>query len=415
MYRIFLITICLIIASFISATKYVVTDYGVSSDSTVLNTQVIQKVIDMAAENGGGEIVIPRGTYLSGALFFKPGTKLTLQQGAELKGSDNIADYPLVPSRMEGRVLNYYAALINAANVDSFSITGPGKINGNGLKFWKQFWAYRDSLKGIGQVATNLDVHRPRLIFIRDSKNIQIQNAVLCNSGFWTTHLYKCKNIMIENCSITSPKKPIAAPSTDGIDLDVCSDVVIRNCYISVNDDAICIKGGKGPLAHKLPENGKIENVLIENCTAEFPSPAILTMGSECVHATNIKVVNCKVINCSEVVLFKMRPDTYQLYENISIDGITGTSKTIIKMAPWKQFFNLEGSKEEPFGTVRNIELSNVNVSCNTLIEMTGNKNDRVSEVSISDSNVSATSTDFVNKFGVKLQNVTVNNQQIEN
>lgn len=399
----------------VSARQYVVTNYGVSTDSTVLNTKIIQKVIDMAAENGGGEIVIPQGTYLSGALFFKSNTKLTLQKGAVLKGSDNIADYPLLPSRMEGRVLDYYAALINAADVDNFSISGPGEINGNGLKFWKQFWSYRDSLKNIGQIATNLDVHRPRLIFIRDSKNIQIKNVNLRNSGFWTTHLYKCKDIEIENCSIQSPKKPVAAPSTDGIDLDVCSNVVIRNCYISVNDDAICIKGGKGPTAHTLPENGKIENVLIENCTAEYPSPGILTMGSECVHATNIKVINCKVINTSEVILFKMRPDTYQTYENISVNGITGSCKTIIKMAPWKQFFNLEGSKEEPFGTVRNIEISNVNVSCNTLIEMTGNKNDRVSEVSISDSNVSATSTDFVNKFGVKLQNVTVNNQQIEN
>jgi polygalacturonase len=399
----------------INAKQYLITDYNVSNDSTILNTRNIQQVIDIAAKNGGGTIVVPEGTFLSGALFFREGTSLFLKEGAVLKGSDNIADYPLLPSRMEGKMLNYYAALVNAYSVDNFSISGQGTINGNGLKFWKQFWAYRDSLKQMGQIATNLDVHRPRLIFMRDSKNINIRQVNLRNSGFWTVHLYKCQNIVIDSCSIKSPKNPVAAPSTDGIDLDVCSDVIIRNCNISVNDDAICIKGGKGPFAHTLPENGKIKNVLIENCTAEYPSPGILTFGSECVHATNIKVNNCKVINCSEVILFKMRPDTYQTYENIAVNGITGSCKTIIKMAPWKQFFNLEGSKEEPFGTIRNIEISNVNVNCNTLIEMTGNKNDKVSEVYIKDSNVSASSTGFDNKFGVKLQNVMINKSLADN
>lgn len=398
-----------------NAKQYVVTNYGVKTDSTVINTKAIQQVIDKAAENGGGTIVIPEGTYLSGALFFKPNTHLKLLKGAVLKGSDNIADYPLIPSRMEGRVLDYYAALVNAYNVDNFNITGEGTINGNGVRFWKQFWAYRDSLKSIGQIATNLDVHRPRLVFIRDSKNIKIQNIALCNSGYWTTHLYKCKNILIENCRITSPKKPVAAPSTDGIDLDVCSKVVIRSCYISVNDDAICIKGGKGVYAHKLPENGVVEDVLIENCTAEYPSPGILTFGSECIHARNITVRNCKVVNCAEIMLFKMRPDTYQIYEDITIDGITGSCQYIIKMASWKQFFNLEGSNEEPYGIVRNIKVSNIDVSCNMLLNMSGNENDNVSGILLKNINATAQNEDYKNKYAdVKFENVTMNGKLLK-
>ena len=145
---------------------YVITKSGVSTDSTKLNTHAIQNVIDKAEANGGGTIVIPKGVFLTGALFFKPKTRLRLLEGAVLKGSDDISNYPLIPSRMEGRSIYYYAALINAYYVDSFSITGPGTIDGNGLGFWKAFWAYRDSMRKIGKSATNLEVHRPRLLFI---------------------------------------------------------------------------------------------------------------------------------------------------------------------------------------------------------------------------------------------------------
>ncbi|MGZ3846349.1 MAG: glycosyl hydrolase family 28-related protein, partial [Flavisolibacter sp.] len=159
MKNLFLVFCSMATALTASSQEYVVTDYGVGSDSTQLNTKAIQRVIDKASDNGGGTVVIPKGVYLTGALFFKPKTKLHLLEGAMLKGSDDIANYPLIPSRMEGQSLMYYAALINAYYVDSFSITGPGTIDGNGLKFWKEFWAHRDSMTKIGKSSTNLEVH----------------------------------------------------------------------------------------------------------------------------------------------------------------------------------------------------------------------------------------------------------------
>ena len=70
--------------------RFRITDYGAVNDSTLIQTAAIQSVIDRAETVGGGEIVIPRGTYLTGALFFKPGTKLILEEGAVIKGSDDI-------------------------------------------------------------------------------------------------------------------------------------------------------------------------------------------------------------------------------------------------------------------------------------------------------------------------------------
>ncbi len=402
--------ICLFAVAVVAdAQEYVITKHGVGSDSTKLNTAAIQKVIDKAEANGGGTIVIPKGVYLTGALFFRPKTRLLLQEGAKLKGSDNIDNYPLIPSRMEGRSIYYYAALINAYHVDSFQINGPGTIDGNGLKYWEYFWFYRDSVKNTGRSATNLEVHRPRLLFIWGCNNVTIKDVKLHNSGFWTTHLYQCNNVLIENCDIRSPFKPVKAPSTDGIDIDVCKKVTVRKCYISVNDDAVCIKGGKGPDAHLRRENGIVEDILIEDCVFG-ESHGTLTLGSESIHARNIVMRNCKMEHNTSILRLKMRPDTYQVYENIRIENITGKCGTIISMAPWTQFYDMFGSTEKPFAIVRNISFSNINVQCKIVGTMQGNAADTVSNILFKDITVTAEKAELkTNYTDIRFTNVTVN------
>ena len=389
---------------------YVITQYGVSMDSTRMQTAAIQNVIDKAYEKGGGTVVIPKGVFLTGALFFKPKTKLLLQEGAVLKGSDIIADYPLLPSRMEGQNLLYYAALINAYYTDGFSITGPGTINGNATRFWQEFWAHRESMNKTGKPWTNLEVHRPRLIFIWGCNNVTIADVKLCNAGYWTTHLYECNNVLFDGCDIRSPFAPVPAPSTDGIDLDVCKKVIIRNCYISVNDDAIAIKGGKGIDAQQRPENGLVEDVLIENCSFG-DSHGTLTIGSECIHARNIVMRNCKVNSKTSVLRVKMRPDTYQVYENITVEGITGRCGSLLELAPWKQFFDLKGSSEKPFGIVRNITISNIDMQCNRVGDIKGNPDDKVSDIFFKNVMVKATSPSLkINNYpNIKTENILVN------
>ena len=94
-------------------TAYNLADYGVVNDSTVLQTEKIQAVIDRAAEQGG-VVIVPKGTYLTGALFFKPRTHLHLEEGATLKGSDDISNFPIMDTRIEGQTVKYFSALINA-------------------------------------------------------------------------------------------------------------------------------------------------------------------------------------------------------------------------------------------------------------------------------------------------------------
>ena len=261
---------------------YRVTDYGALDDGR-LHTAELQALIDRIAAEGGGVMVVPAGVYMTGALFFKQGVNLYLSEGAMLRGSDDIADYPLLPTRIEGESCPYFAALINADGVDGFTICGPGAIDGNGMRAWRAFWLRR----GWNPDCTNKDEQRPRLVYLSNCSNVLVAGVQLQNSHFWTNHLYRCDHVRYLNCRVFSPRSPVKAPSTDAIDLDVCTDVLIKGCRFEVNDDSVVLKGGKGPWADTLPENGITERVLIEDCSYGF-CHGCLTFGSECIHSRNI-------------------------------------------------------------------------------------------------------------------------------
>ncbi len=204
--------------------QYVVTEHGVVNDSTVIQTERIQAVIDLAAQNGGGVVVIPEGTFLSGSLFFKPSTHLHLLKGGKLKGSDAITHYEIVKTRLEGQTLDYFAALINADNCNGFTISGEGTIDGNGHRFYDEFWLRRK----VNKKCTNLEALRPRMVYISNSKDVTVGGVRMVNSGFWTNHLYNCERVKYLGVTILAPTDGYPkGPSTDAIDMDVCNDVLI--------------------------------------------------------------------------------------------------------------------------------------------------------------------------------------------
>ncbi|UZD21611.1 glycosyl hydrolase family 28 protein [Algoriphagus halophytocola] len=391
--------------------QYLITAHGVIEDSTKLQTEKIQQIIDQASENGGGVIVIPKGTFLSGALFFKPKTHLHLSAGAVLKGSDEIENYPLIPSRMEGQNLDYFAALVNAYGVDGFTISGHGTINGNGLKFWEAFWQRRAEDPN----CTNLEVSRPRLVFIWKSNDVQLQDVNLINAGFWSSHYYQCQNIKILDLTITSPHEPVKAPSTDAIDLDVVSNVLIKGCYLAVNDDAIALKGGKGPWADEDPNNGENTNILIEDSEFGFCHGA-LTNGSESIHNKNVIMRNIKVQDAVRLLWLKMRPDTPQHYEYITLENISGKVRSFIYVKPWTQFFDLKGKEEVPISTSEHITMRNMDVECEIFFDVAITEHDRLSDFTFENLIIQANNADFKPDFveGFEVKNVEVNGKKLD-
>ncbi|MBW8326798.1 MAG: hypothetical protein K0M50_18690 [Prolixibacteraceae bacterium] len=391
--------------------KWVVSDFGAVGDGQTLNTKSIQKAIDEASGKGGGVVVIPEGLFLTGALFFKPGTHLHVREGGVLLGSDDIVNFPMMPSRMEGQSIDYFPAVVNAYGVDGFTITGRGTIDGNGLKYWNAFWQRRAE----NPKCTNLEVSRPRLIFIQNSKNVQLQDVKLHNSGFWTTHLYRCSNVKLLSLHIFSPAAPVKAPSTDAIDLDVCSDVLVNGCYMEVNDDAVALKGGKGPWADTDPNNGPNKNIIIQNCTFGFCHSAV-TCGSEAIHNRNIIVRNCKVNGPSRVLWLKNRPDTPQLYEYILVENITGRADRLLFAKPWVQFFDLQGRTTPPLSMSNQVVFRNIELTCKIFADIDVSENDLLKNFTFENLKITAENGELNKSLieGLTLRNLVVNGSLVE-
>lgn len=401
--------------------QYRITNYGVLNDGKTY-TKELQALIDKIAAEGGGVMVVPEGTYKTGALFFKQGVHLHIYAGGTLQGSEDPSDFPLVMTRIEGETCKYYPALINADGLDGFTISGKGTIDGNGLTYWKHFWERR----AWNPKCTNKDEQRPRLVYVSNSKNIQIEGVNLQNSPFWTTHIYNSENVKLLRLHIYSPAKPVKAPSTDAIDLDVVKNILVKDCYMSVNDDAVAIKGGKGPYADafrtqypgvdmsKFPElqgDGENRNIIIEDCEYGF-CHGCLTLGSESVFDHNIILRRIKVNEANNLLWLKMRPDTPQRYEYITVEDISGNGKNFILVAPWTQFYDLKGRADMPMSYSDHITMRNITFDCETFFNVKQQEDQyHLSNFTFQNLSVSANKADFhpeyVENFTVKNVNAT--------
>lgn len=392
--------------------QYVITDFGVrADDQTLVQTEKIQSVIDKAAAEGGGVIVIPRGTFMSGALFFRPGTHLHVVEGGMLKGIDDIAHYPIVETRMEGQTLKYFSALVNADGVNGFTITGKGTIDGNGQRFWREFWIRR----AYNRQCTNLEAMRPRLIYISNCEDVTLCDIRMQNSPFWTTHIYRSKRVKVLGTYTFAPHEPVKAPSSDAFDLDNCHDVLIHGCYMSVNDDAVVMKGGKGTWADKDPNNGPNSNVIIENCVYGFVH-GCLTLGSESLQNRNIVLRNCHVSNATRVLWLKMRPDTPQNYTYVTIEGITGDCKNFLVVKPWTQFFKPENREDMPLSKCSHIKLKDIKMDCGTFYAVSPSDKYALDHFTFENCDVKSENAGFDLSFieGAKVKNVTINGKKMK-
>lgn len=386
-------------------TPYILTDYGVQANDK-LYTREIQQLIDKISEIGGGVLVVPAGTYRTGALFFKQGVNLYIAENGMLLGSDDIADYPVMDTRIEGEFCKYFSALINVDGVDGWTMCGPGTIDGNGLRSWKAFWLRREW----NPQCTNKDEQRPRLVYISNSANVVVADLHLQNAHFWTNHVYRSHHVKFLGCHIFSPASPVKAPSTDAIDLDVCSDVLVKNCYMEVNDDAVVLKGGKGPFADTDEHNGANERIIVEDCEYGF-CHGCLTLGSESIHNRNIILRRIQVSCGNNLLWLKMRPDTPQRYEYILVEQISGKIHNFMNINPWTQFFDLKGRKDIPKSYAEHITMRDCKCECDTYFNVIPQAEQyEITGLMLENLEIVARDTHFSTDG---LHDVTVNNVQV--
>jgi alpha-L-rhamnosidase len=388
--------------------QFVVTDYGAVAGGPGLNTAAIQRAIDAAAAAAGGTVVIPAGLFRSGSLFLKQGVALHLAEGAVLKGSENIDDYPKQVTRIEGHFEPWRVALVNASGLTQVRISGPGHLDGSGPVYWNAFWARRKE----NPKCTNLEVERPRLLFIDRCTDVRLEGLALQDSGFWNLHLYRCRDVLIEGLRITIPSaiNGLRGPSTDGIDVDSSQNVTIRKCYISTGDDDIALKGSKGPLADRDADSPPVENILIEDCEVGDGN-GLVTCGSEATVVRHVTVRNCVMSGRATVLTLKLRPDTPQHYEDITLDGIKlAGGGRLLNVAPWTQFFDLKG-QPAPARTVNGVTLRNITGRYRALGTLRGNPGDTLRDITLENIDVQLTEEAFTlgATENLVLKNVTVN------
>jgi exo-poly-alpha-galacturonosidase len=261
---------------------YNIFDYGAKDDSSSKNTKAIQAAINACSK--GGTVYIPKGTFVSGALFLKSDMTLFIAKGAVLKGSLNLEDYlPMYLNRFEGWELKTYASLINAGtlnrygsyNIKNLRITGGGTISGGGKKL------------GDAMIAANGDRSRGRLICLMNCQNVSISNLTITEPPCWTIHYIYSDNISCRDLNIIT----YGIRNSDGIDPDSSTDSYIFNCTFDTGDDCIAIKSGKNPEGYYIAKPTK--NVRITDCN--FVRGHGISIGSEISGGvSDVLVQDCK-------------------------------------------------------------------------------------------------------------------------
>jgi len=261
-----------------SKKQFRVNDYGAVADGKTINTKAIQTAIDACAAAGGGAVVFSSGSYVTGSIFLKNNVQLQIDKGVEILGSENFDDYPDINTRIAGTEMQWPAALINVIDQHNVAITGDGIINGRGKFCWDKYWTMRKQYEAKGlRWAVDNDSKRARTILIQNSTDVSLKGVTIKNAGFWTVHLLYSNHVTVDDIVIRNNEDG-RGPSTDGIDIDSSSWVLIQNCDIDCNDDDFCLKSGRD--WDGLRVNRPTEYVVVRKCMAR-KGAGLLTLGSE--------------------------------------------------------------------------------------------------------------------------------------
>lgn len=292
-----------------------VRDYGAIGDGTTKDTAGLQRTIDRCAVLGGGEILIPAGNYLTGAIGLRSNTTLRLDKDATLQGSPDFADYPVTQVRWEGKFLQGHAALIYAIDCENLAVLGAGKIVGN------------PALGGRPNKESPL--RHPALIEFLRCRNLHLADFSTSYHLMWSIHPTDCENVVISGLTIRS-----TGGNGDGIDADSCRRVWIDQCDISTGDDCISLKSGRGEEGFTL--NRPTEDVRITNCTFADSIFACIGIGSETsAGIRNVTVEHCRFTGArSYAIYIKTRVGRGAFLENFHFNDldVSGTKGGFLRI-----------------------------------------------------------------------------------
>ncbi len=236
-----------------------ITDHGACAAGRTLCTTAIQKAIDACTAAGGGIVVCPPGTYLTGSVVLKDNVELYLAPGCKILGSPDMNDYkPLISPgfRHESAPEGTSDYLIGAAHARHIAITGPGEINANGVTF------YSGQMNPQGNKFAEKPTRRPRLLMLHKCTDVRLEGPAFVDSPCWTMWLMMCERVTIHRIRITGDQRMI---NNDGIDIDACRNVTVSDCRIKTDDDCIVVRA----IQRLYDEPAISEMITVTNCTLE--------------------------------------------------------------------------------------------------------------------------------------------------
>jgi len=326
--------------------------FGAAGDGATKDTAAFQKALDSCAAANGGEVLVPAGNYLIGSIQLKSATTLRLEKGANLLGSPDLDDYPVIKVRWEGHWIDGHRALIFAQDAAHIRIVGPGKISGN---------------PALGGRAMP---RRPVIIEPINCQDVRLEGFATEHKSMWSIHPTCCDQVTAKNLLIRS-----TGGNGDGIDVDSCRHVRIENCDIATGDDCIAIKSGRGMEGYRLAR--PTEDVLISGCTFADSIFACIGIGSETSGGIrDVRIENCKFTHAKTCAIYiKSNSGRGAFIQDISARNLEAA------VAPGGFLrINLTGSGikdaepvpgDEGIPAAGNFSFRNVKVDCGTLVDAT--------------------------------------------
>ncbi|MCE5186949.1 MAG: glycoside hydrolase family 88 protein [Planctomycetaceae bacterium] len=266
---------------------FAVTQYGAKGNGDVDCTEAFRKAIAACSEAGGGQVVVPEGTFVVGAIHLKSNVNLHLEKGAIISFFTSPEDYlPMVYTRFEGTECMNYSPLVYADAQENIAITGSGTLDGNGgiTNWWRWKWTQKADVTALTKQAEEQvpveqriygDGHklRPSMIQPYRCKNILIEGVTIKNSPMWHIHPVLSQNITVRNVTIVGH-----GPNNDGCNPESSRDILIEKCFFDTGDDCIAIKSGRNADGRRV--NVASENIIVRGCTMKDGHGGVV-IGSE--------------------------------------------------------------------------------------------------------------------------------------
>lgn len=354
-----------------------VKSFGAAGDGKRLETVPLQRAIDACHQKGGGTVLVPAGSYITGTLKLRSNMTLRLERGTVLLGSQNLADYSAdIQGAAEAPAFN--KCLLYAEGAANLAFEGEGRIDGRG------------SPKAFPENVDGRLAERPMLMRLVNCEGVVFKGLTFRNPASWGIHLVECRDVRIDGISIESRGNNI---NNDGIDLDGCRDVTIENCRINSGDDAICPKS-----TLRQP----CENIVVQNCDISSHTAGFKLGTSSRAGFINIKVTDTRFRDCPMGAIKLLLVDGGRM-ENIELSRLTMENvggPIFIRLGnrgrrydrPTEQVYGAMVSPEGmPVGTVRGVVIRRLQAEVNGAdldrqgIMITGIPGHRIENVTLDD------------------------------